>query len=175
MNSFLLLFIILVLICIVLYSFYNISLLKSNFSKLENKYNNLVLNNIELPTELSLDKLKVKDIEIENSLLSDGTIECNNIFTSNINSIDENEKININNDIQLNKNLYTGLNTYLVAQPEANIVSDDKNTDFSTGNIQTGFIDIVLNAINTFNHLNDNEAHTKPISQTIWHVKNNNE
>lgn len=175
MNSFLLLFIILVLICIVLYSFYNISLLKSNFSKLENKYNNLVLNNIKFPTELILDKLKVKDIEIENSLLSDGVIECNNIFTSNINSIDENEKININNDIQLNKNLYTGLNTYLVAQPEANIVSDDKNTDFSTGNIQTGFIDIVLNAINTFNHLNDNEAHTKPISQTIWHVKNNDE
>ena len=175
MNSFLLLFIILVLICIVLYSFYNISLLKSNFSKLENKYNNLVLNNIKFPTELILDKLKVKDIEIENSLLSDGVIECNNIFTSNINSIDENEKININNDIQLNKNLYTGLNTYLVAQPEANIVSDDKNTDFSTGNIQTGFIDIVLNAINTFNHLNDNEAHIKPISQTIWHVKNNNE
>ena len=175
MNSFLLLFIIIVLICIILYSFYNISLLKTNFSKLENKYNNLVLNNIELPTELTLDKLKVKDLEIENNLLSNGIIECNNIFTSNINSIDENEKININDDIQLNKNLHTGINTYLVAQPEANIVSDDKNTNFITSNIQTGFIDIVLNAINTFNHLNDNESHTKPISQTIWHVKNDEE
>ena len=175
MNSFLLLFIIIVLICIILYSFYNISLLKSNFSKLENKYNNLVLNNIELPTELTLDKLKVKDLEIENNLLSNGIIECNNIFTSNINSIDENEKININDDIQLNKNLHTGINTYLVAQPEANIVSDDNSTNFITSNIQTGFIDIVLNAINTFNHLNDNESHTKPISQTIWHVKNNEE
>ena len=173
MNSFLLLFIILVLICIVLYSFYNISLLKFNFSKLENKYNNLLLNNIS--SEVILDRLKVKDLEIENSLISDGIIKCNNIFTSNINSIDENEKININDNIQLNKNLHTGINTYLVAQPEANIVSDDKNTDFSTGNIQTGFIDIVLNAINTFNHLNDDDAHIKSISQTIWHIDNKNE
>ena len=71
----------------------------------------------------------------------------------------------MNINIQLNKNLHTGINTYLVAQPESIIVSDDKNTDFSTSNIQTGFIDIVLNAINTFNHLNDNDAHTSQIAK----------
>ena len=174
MNNFLLIFIIIILICIILYTLFNISLLKSKFSKLENKYNNLVLNNIELPTELTLNKLKVKDIEIENSLITD-TIECNNIFTSNINSTNENDNININDNVQLNKNLYTGVNTYLVAQPESNIVSNDRKTDFKTSNIQIGFIDIILNAINTFNHLNDDESHTKPISQTIWHIENNDE
>jgi len=124
--------------------------------------------------QLTLDKLKVKDIEVENSLISP------NINTDNLNSIID--KININNDIYVNNdvnvNPKAGIKVKLDLGDGFNKpYIGNKDKSFELKNITTdykiSFDDMIMRDLTYLFHVDNNKLHNgNSTDQFITYINN---
>lgn len=105
------------------------------FIKLNNISETIEINQLEskIPSSLTLDKLKVKDLEVENNLMA-----------SNINS--ENDSLSINSNVELNKDLHLNgdklkVNPKMIINTSYNYADDSTKDDFINKKLQYLYID----------------------------------
>jgi len=182
MNTSTIIFSIIIIILIIIISilFYKLNIVNTDINNIITTLNNHILSDINPNVskeisdikQLTLDKLKVKDIEVENNLSSP------NIKTDNLSAIKD--KININNDLNINNNIRVNKQSLLTVQihnkNEPNLTLDsndgtyyfkDISADFD---MSSKFEDIIINNINNMNHINNDELHNGKSSDKIMKI-----
>lgn len=174
MNLSIIIFIILIIIIFMLY--YKLNNINKIINNLININHNLLKENSNIK-ELTLDNLKVKNLEIENNLISPN-IKTNNL-SSNNNLININSDIYVNNDINVNPkagikvklDLGNGTDKPYLGNKDKSFELKNTNTNY-----KLSFNDMIIRDLTYLYHVENNKLHNgKSSDQFVNYMMNKNE